>query len=68
MSLSTSPSSVRVLLHISQGAKYSSGAFLNDTLFPDDFNFIDPPVRVYINGLESTTSQRFHVSGQLNVS
>ncbi|KAI0251842.1 hypothetical protein BJV78DRAFT_1125641 [Lactifluus subvellereus] len=35
-------------------------AFLNDTLFPDNFNYIDPPVPVPTNGPKGATSQRFH--------
>ncbi|KAH9053608.1 hypothetical protein EDB87DRAFT_1569255 [Lactarius vividus] len=34
-------------------------AFLNDTLFPNDFNYISPPLPVDIGGIRSTTSQRF---------
>ncbi|KAF8270072.1 hypothetical protein EI94DRAFT_1798564 [Lactarius quietus] len=35
-------------------------AFLNDTLLPNNFNYIAPPVPVVINGIGDTTSQRFH--------
>ena len=39
-----------------------AGAFVNDTLFPNDFNYIDPPVLVTENDHRDATSQRFHVS------
>jgi hypothetical protein len=42
------------------------GAFINDTLFPTDFNYIDPPVLVTENDHRDATSQRFHVSYQLS--
>lgn len=35
-------------------------AFLNDTVFPSNFNYISPPVPVMINGTGDTTSQRFY--------
>ncbi|KAH9968140.1 hypothetical protein BC827DRAFT_1122317 [Russula dissimulans] len=35
-------------------------AFLNNTQFPDDFNCIDPPVPVTVNGVKDVTSLRFH--------
>jgi hypothetical protein len=44
-----------------------SGAFVNDTLFPVDFNYIDPPVLVTENDHRDATSLRFHVSNQLCV-
>jgi hypothetical protein len=43
------------------------GAFVNNTLFPIDFNYIDPPVSVTENDHRDATSQRFHVSNQLCV-
>lgn len=44
------------------------GAFVNDTLFPVNFNYTDPPVLVTENDHRDATSQRFHVSNQLCVS
>lgn len=35
-------------------------AFLNDTLFPNNFNYISPPVPVTIDGTRDSTSRRFH--------
>ncbi|KAF8497585.1 hypothetical protein F5888DRAFT_1794404 [Russula emetica] len=35
-------------------------AFVNDTLFPIDFNYINPPVLVTENDHRDNTSQRFH--------
>jgi len=35
-------------------------AFLNGTLFPNDFNYIDPPIPVTVNGVKDATSLRFH--------
>ncbi|KAI9463958.1 hypothetical protein BJY52DRAFT_1184373 [Lactarius psammicola] len=35
-------------------------AFLNDTLFPNNFDYISPPVPVLIDGIADTTSRRFH--------
>ncbi|KAH8986955.1 hypothetical protein EDB86DRAFT_2211251 [Lactarius hatsudake] len=43
-------------------------AFLNDTVFPDDFNYISPPVPVNVGGNSDTTSQRFHDSCPISVS
>ena len=37
------------------------GAFLNDTLFPDDYNYMDPTTLVTVNDRTDATSQRFHV-------
>jgi hypothetical protein len=41
---------------------YATGAFLNDTVLPDDFNYLDPTVPFFINGKDDPTSQRLHVS------
>ncbi|KAH9996284.1 hypothetical protein BJV77DRAFT_1059470 [Russula vinacea] len=35
-------------------------AFVNDTVFPVDFNYINPPVLVTLNDHKDATSQRFH--------
>ncbi|KAH9988067.1 hypothetical protein BJV74DRAFT_773597 [Russula compacta] len=35
-------------------------AFVNDTLFPNNFNYIDPPVPLTINGHKDAMSQRLH--------
>lgn len=47
---------------------YVPGAFVNDSLFPNDFNFIDPSVLVTENDHRDATSQRFHVSNQSCIS
>ncbi len=54
-------SSVGDFLHVSESADASSGAFLNDTLFPNNFDYMSPPVPVIIDSIRDTTSQRFHV-------
>ena len=44
------------------------GASVNDTQFPNDFNYINPPVLVTENDHSDATSQRFHVRNQFCVS
>jgi hypothetical protein len=70
MTLSTPQNSVRIRREIPRVAESYCvpGAFVNDTLFPIDFNYIDPPILVTENDHRDTTSQRFHVSNQLCVS
>lgn len=36
-------------------------AFLNDTLFPNNHNYITPPETIFVNGVPDHNSQRFHV-------
>ena len=36
-------------------------AFLNDTIFPNNHNFITPPDTIIVNGQKDQNSQRFHV-------
>jgi hypothetical protein len=70
MTLSTPRNNVRIQPEIPRVAESYGvpGAFVNDTLFPIDFNYIDPPVLVTENDHRDATSQRFHVSNQLSVS
>jgi hypothetical protein len=70
MSLSTPRNSVRIQPEIPRvfESYCVPGAFPNDTLFPIDFNYINPPVSVTENDHRDATSQRFHVSNQLCVS
>ena len=44
------------------------GAFVNDSLFSNDFNYINPPILVTENDHRDVTSQRFHVSNQFCIS
>lgn len=70
MFLSTPRNNVRVRPQIPRVVEpyCVPGAFPNDTLFPIDFDYIEPPVFVTENNHSDTTSQRFHVSNQLCVS
>jgi hypothetical protein len=70
MPLSTPRNNVRIRPKIPKVAESYCvpGAFVNDTLFPSDFNYIDPPVLVTENDHRDATSQRFHVGDQLCVS
>lgn len=38
----------------------SVGAFLNDTLQPVNYNYVDPSAPFSVNGISDPTSQRFH--------
>ncbi|SRR6266849_3719790 len=69
MPLSTHRNNVRIPPEISRVAESYCvpGAFVNNTIFPVDFNYIDPPVLVTENDHRDATSQRFHVSNQLCV-
>jgi hypothetical protein len=70
MTLTTRRNNVPIQPEILRVAKsyYVQGAFVNDTLFPIDFNYINPPVLVTENDHKDATSQRFHVSDHLCVS
>ncbi|THU97635.1 hypothetical protein K435DRAFT_753812 [Dendrothele bispora CBS 962.96] len=43
-------------------------AALNDTLFPENFDYIDPPAPFEVNGVQDPTSQRFHDTCELGFS
>ena len=64
MPLSTPRNNVRIRPKISRVSESYRvpGAFVNDTLFPINFNYVDPPVLVNENDHRDATSQRFHVS------
>lgn len=36
-------------------------AFLNDTILPPTFDFMDPPQTIVVNGVPDENSQRLHV-------
>ena len=64
MTLSTPQNNVPIRPEIPRVAESYcvAGAFVNDTIFPIDFNYVDPPVFVTENEHRDVTSQRFHVS------
>ena len=65
-SRSTPRGSVRIRPDIPKVAESSCvlGAFVNDTMFSDNYNYMNPEILVNLNGRNDTTSQRFHVGNQ----
>lgn len=43
----------------------SAGAFLNDTIQPENYNYVDPSSPFSVNGVSDPTSQRFHDTCEL---
>jgi hypothetical protein len=65
-SRSTPRGSVRIRPGIPKIAESSCvpGAFVNDTMFSGNYNYMNPTILVNLNGHNDTTSQRFHVGNQ----
>ena len=42
-------------------------AFFNDTLQPNDYNYMTPPSTITVNGVVNKNSQRYHVCSNLQL-
>jgi hypothetical protein len=53
---------VKKQIELGVGGYYwpSNWAYLNDTIYPDNYDYIDPSLPFVVNGRYDPTSQRFH--------